>query len=82
MINNPNLRSEEVCQRACSGKILITKDKGHIFVKYITAALVYIRAGGISPADLVLARPVFLKVKVKFHFLQKASNKQSTNVIL
>ena len=34
-------------------------------------------AGGIGPAAPVLAGPVFLKVKTKFLFLQKASNKQN-----
>ena len=41
-----------------------------------------IRAGGISPAAPVLARPVFSQGKSKILFLQKASNKQSASVIL
>ena len=40
------------------------------------------RAGGIGPADPVLAGPVFSQGKSKIPFLQKASNKQSASVIL
>ena len=40
------------------------------------------RAGGIAPADPVLAGPVFSQGKSKIPFLQKASNKQSASVIL
>ena len=39
------------------------------------------RAGGIGPAALVLAGPVFSQGKNKIPFLQKASNKQSASVI-
>ena len=42
----------------------------------------YHRAGGIGPAALVLAGPVFSRGKRKILLLQKASNKQSTSVIL
>ena len=37
----------------------------------------YSSTGGNGPAALVLAGPVFLKVKVKFHFYEKqVANKQ------
>ena len=38
-------------------------------------------AAGISPAAPVLADHFFLKIKTKFHFYEKASNKQSASVI-
>ena len=41
----------------------------------------YYRAGGNDPAALVLAGPVFLKIKMNFHFLQKASNNKSASLI-
>ena len=40
------------------------------------------RVGGIGPAALVLAGPIFSQGKSKIPFLQKASNKQSASVIL
>ena len=40
------------------------------------------RAGGIDLAAPVLAGPVFSQAKSKIPFLQKASNKHSTSVIL
>ena len=40
------------------------------------------RAGGIGPAAPALAAPVFSQGKSKIPFLQKASNKQSANMIL
>ena len=39
-----------------------------------------IRAGRNGLFLRFLARPVFLKVKIKFHFLQKASNKERLTV--
>ena len=43
---------------------------------------VYNSAGGIALAAPVLAGSVFSQGKSKISFLQKASNKQSANVIL
>ena len=40
------------------------------------------RAGGIDLASPVLARPVFLKVKVKFHFSKRQVINKSASVIL
>ena len=40
------------------------------------------RAGGISPAAPVLAGPVFLKVKTKFHFCKRQVINKSASVIL
>ena len=40
------------------------------------------RAGGIGPAAPVLAGPVFLKVKTKFHFCKKQVINKSACVIL
>ena len=39
------------------------------------------RVGGNVPATLVLARPVFLKVKIKFHFYIKQVINKSVSVI-
>ena len=39
-------------------------------------------AGGIGPADPVLAGPVFSQGKSKIPFLQKASNKQSVSSVI
>ena len=52
----------------------------HIIAKAVLSILN--RAGGIGPAAPVLAEPVFSLGKRKIPFLQKASNKQSTSVIL
>ena len=40
------------------------------------------RAGGIGPAAPVLAGPVFLKVKTKFHFCKRQVINKSASVIL
>ena len=40
------------------------------------------RAGGIGPAAPVSARPVFIKVKTKFHFYKKQVINKSASVIL
>ena len=40
------------------------------------------RAGGIGPAALVLAGPVFLKVKTKFHLCKRQVINKSASVIL
>ena len=47
------------------------------FVHYIISSKYHgFRAGGNGPTALVLAGPVFLKVKNKSPFLQKANNKE------
>ena len=40
------------------------------------------KAGGIGPAALVLAGPVFLKVKIKVQFYKKQAINKSASVIL
>ena len=40
------------------------------------------RAGGNSLAAPVLARPIFFKVRIKFHFYKKQVIKESASVIL
>ena len=47
----------------------------------VARAFISFRAGGICPAVPVLAGPVFSQGKNKILFLQKASNRQSANVI-
>ena len=41
----------------------------------------YGRAGGSCPAAPVLARPVFLKAKIKFHFYKKQVINKSASMI-
>ena len=48
----------------------------HSYIYLIIIICYFYRASGNGSAGPVLAGPVFLKVKLKIQFLQKASNKQ------
>ena len=83
---------------SCIGYIVITRSQMHAQIKYSLAYLkdlilalasvfcIYIynsyRAGGIDLAAPVLAGPIFLKVKTKFHFCKRQVMNKSASVIL
>ena len=52
------------------------------FSKIVLIVGRYVRASGNGPAALILAAPVFLKIKINFHFCKKQVVNKSASVII